>query len=308
MSASYREIINYFLIKALFLIRPFFVKTGIEQFIRAIFHKWLGKKYGHIDIFEVPIQDRILTFSTSDCYSKEWFFPRYCGGKLHEEPVTMLLVDKLKDAKCFVDVGTNLGWYICVASVFMENGTVYGFEMDDLNFALGKRNLEMNGANGSNIFHLAVSDTSGEISYTRDTSLPSVMFRMSPTFQNPDKKTIMTVPSITLDSFFQEKKLKPDIVKIDVEGAEIKVLRGMKNLLKDSAPKLFVEVHPLTMPDYQSCVEEVINFIISNGYEVFEIEKLRRHAGERSLRKLNENFKLHFNFNAMLYAEKPQFQ
>jgi FkbM family methyltransferase len=305
MSASYREIITYNLIKVLLLIRPFFVKTGIEQFIRARFDKWLGKRFGHIDIFEVAIQDKHLTFSSSDCYSKEWFFPRYYGGKLHEEPVTMLLVDKLKDAKCFVDVGANLGWYICVASVFMEDGTVYGFEMDDLNFALGKKNLEMNGGNGSNIFHLAVSDTSGEISYTRDTSLPSVMFRMSSTFQNPDKKNIMTVPSITLDSFFQEKKLKPDIVKIDVEGAEIKVLRGMRNLLKDSAPKLFVEVHPLTMPDYQSCVEEVINLIMSNGYEVFEIENLRRHGGEWSLRKLDEDSKLYFNFNAMLYAEKP---
>jgi len=97
----------------------------------------------------LQLNDVTVQFSTKDQYSNCWFFPRYAGGRIHEKRVTELLVEVLQGAKCFVDVGAHLGWYTCVAAKHMPYGTVYGFELDDLNFALLKQNLAIN--NCSNV-------------------------------------------------------------------------------------------------------------------------------------------------------------
>ena len=47
----------------------------------------------------------------------------------------------------------------------------------------------------------------------------------------------VTVKSISLDSFFEEEGIPPEIIKIDVEGAEMDVLKGMKTILKNQRPK-----------------------------------------------------------------------
>ena len=46
------------------------------------------------------------------------------------------------------------------------------------------------------------------------------------------KDQTVSVRSITLDNFFKNEKIKPDVVKIDGEGSEMNILKGMKNLLE----------------------------------------------------------------------------
>jgi FkbM family methyltransferase len=53
-----------------------------------------------------------------------------------------------------------------------------------------------------------------------------------------------TCTQVTLDSFCSARGIVPDVVKIDVEGAEIGVLRGAKQLLMKHRPQIFLSVHP----------------------------------------------------------------
>jgi hypothetical protein len=73
----------------------------------------------------------------------------------------------------------------------------------------------------------------------------------------------LTVNSVILDKLFLNKEIAPpDVVKIDVEGGEFDVLRGMKKILADCRPKIFLAVHS----PQQS--ELCLNFLSSLGYSV----------------------------------------
>jgi FkbM family methyltransferase len=260
----------------------------------------LNKKYRTIKRFKVDMNNVIVQFSTEDTYSNRWFFPRYVDGKVHEKQVTEMLLSSLKKACCFVDVGTNLGWYTCLASKNMPEGIIYGFEMDNLNYALLQKNLAINQCDNTEVYHAAISDVAGMIRYKRQFNFPSVSFRLSLDDEEIRPDELVSVESLTLDDFFENRQVRPDVIKIDVEGAEINVLRGMKKIIQEHKPILFIEVHPSKLPIFHSSSEELLAILIERGYEVFEIDGIRDQESNKKLRKLYETSKL--AQNTMIYA------
>ena len=258
--------------------------------------------YGNIRTFETEINGIKTFFSTEDDYSIRWFFPRYKGGKIHEKQVTEAILNTLKGATCFVDVGTNLGWYTCLACKHMPNGVVYGFEMDDQNFDLLQKNIAINNCKNAKLQHVAVTDTQGKLSYQKNIDAPSATFRIASDGDTADTCDLVSVDAITMDAFFEDKELKPDVIKIDVEGAEMNVLKGMKKILQIKKPVLFIEVHPWNLSAFHSSPSEIFSFLIDNRYDVYEIEDMRAFDGNKSLRKLNKTSEL--NGNPMLFATR----
>lgn len=250
--------------------------------------------------FAAEVEGASLRFSLEDPYSRDWFLPRYAGGRLHEKSVTLLMAQHQKQSKCFVDVGTNLGWFTCLASKMMPDGRVYGFEMDDGNYALVTRNLELNQCDNTQVHHLAVSDTAGEVTYVRDEDSSSSVFRMSTTASANDDGTV-TVRAVCLDEFFANEPVQPDLMKIDVEGAEMMALRGMKGLLENAAPTLFVEIHPADLPSFGSNGQEVLSFLAERGYAISEILDMREHR-ETKLRRISPDTPL--EHNCMVFARR----
>jgi FkbM family methyltransferase len=266
------------------------------------------KKYLSIRDFEAQVRGIEVKFSTEDYYSNQWFFPRYYGHKIHEQQVTELLLDTLEGKKCFVDVGTNLGWYTCLASKKLSNGIVYGFEMDDQNFQLVQKNIALNFCENVNIFHAAIADHSGKVQYLRNSKSPSPSFRIAAeneitNFQQPN---LVTVPAYTLDDFFEEKKILPDVIKIDVEGAEFQVLTGMKNILSNKRPILFLEIHPKKLL-FNCSVKDILTLMHSHGFQTYEISQMRDFNTHRELREIDINTPLLKNTMLYLYPKNSRF-
>ncbi|MDH5233056.1 MAG: FkbM family methyltransferase [Gammaproteobacteria bacterium] len=155
-------------------------KTGLLPFFRWTKNSLFSpnKRLKKLSRFKTTIGGHDIQFSTEDEYSNNWFYPRYVGGRIHEKNVTNTLIKELASAQCFVDVGTNLGWYTCVASKALPHGKIYGFEMDQLNFDLLKKNIELNECQNVEIFNYAVSDAPGEVVYQRPCDTPSPTFRI----------------------------------------------------------------------------------------------------------------------------------
>lgn len=262
-----------------------------------------GKSYRNQQKFTAILNDIAVDFSTEDRYSNAWFFPRYLGGLLHEQVVTKLLIDSLGEAQCFVDVGTNLGWYSCMAARHMPGGKVYGFEMDDLNFALLQKNIALNSLTNIQAYNLAVSDAPAQLSYRREAQRPSPVFRLQAGTEAPQAGELRSVEAIALDSFLEAEAVRPDVIKIDVEGAEMGVLRGMKRILAEVKPTLFLEIHPATLPQFGTSTAEVLSQLIENGYQVFEIEEMRSQDSAGQLKPLGSKSVL--ENNTMLYAIAP---
>lgn len=84
------------------------------------------------------------------------------------------------------------------------------------------------------------------------------------------------IDRITLDTYTDERAT-PDVIKIDVEGAEYKVLEGANNVLDSSHPKLYVEVHPEYIKE--GSVEDLFQLLERNGYELFVMADHRGDEG-----------------------------
>lgn len=258
------------------------------------------------EYFEINICDVRVLFSLADQYSRTWFFPRCSNGKIHEKPVTLLLQKLLKDAHCFVDCGAHLGWFTCLASKCMPNGLVYSFEMDDANCDLLRKNVQLNNCHNVIIHQTAVTDTSGHVSYMRKPTEAQHYYaiRLFPSLPNAVDEEIIIVQALSLDDFFEDKEIMPDVIKLDVEGAEVRVLRGMEKLMKRYAPKIFVEVHPEKLPNFQASADEVLLLLIDNGYEVYHIEQVREQDDYIAYNKLDKSSCL--CQNAVLFASKDR--
>jgi len=270
-------------------LRAILGSLGLLQFSRNIYRNHVNRKYGAIRRFDVKVGNTPMSFSTEDAYSRGWFFPRYEGGKIHEQPVSEAIVDSLEGARCFVDVGTNLGWYTVLAAKNLADGLVIGFEMDDLNVDLLRKNVELNQCDNIEIHHAAVSNEPGTISYQRSAAAPSAVFSIASAGESESGGEMVTVESVTLDEFFSDRQESPDVMKIDVEGAETMVLNGMKRILRDVKPRLFVEVHPTKLPSYGSSVAEVVSILMDHDYEIFEMEEMRSFEGGGAARKLERD-------------------
>jgi FkbM family methyltransferase len=84
-------------------------------------------------------------------------------------------------------------------------------------------------------------------------------------------RDITTIPiqTVTLDTYCAEAGARPDLVKIDVEGAELLVLQGARKLLRESHPTLILAVHPYWLPRGQSPAR-IRELLTAHGYAVFD--------------------------------------
>lgn len=90
----------------------------------------------------------------------------------------------------------------------------------------------------------------------------------------PAEKKRIEVRSTTLDGFCFGSGVIPDLIKIDVEGGELLVLRGAERLLKAYHPELIVGLHPYWLPRSQSA-EQIFDLLEQHKYRI-----VKRHVIE----------------------------
>ena len=251
-------------------------------------------KYANKNEHTQEIGNITLRFSTQDRYSKSWFYPRYDKGNIHEPAVAKLLLQELKPTDCFFDVGANLGYFTCLAARICKT-TVHTFEMDSYCIPLINRNVKLNQLENVVVNNNAISDKTGN-EYIPRLSQPNAGLQL---LTNTEGIMHTEVPAITLDKYIADYSLAPTFLKIDVEGAEMKVLKGMTQLLQKT-PKLLIEIHPKNLLDFNSTYQEVIAFLLQNGYSIEEITDHRSVTGGRK----KVNLTTIISQNTMLFAKK----
>ncbi len=165
----------------------------------------------------------------------------------------------------FLDVGAFHGFFsFCLAPKAKPNDWFISFEPDRQVFSQLLSNL----AEATTLFPdikfsslpIAVSDGSPVLSVNVGESLhPS--FRSSSTTAPENLET-----STSLDAVVSQFKLKPTLIKIDVEGAEFSVLEGARETLKKFQPNLLLELHPSFLPSGVT-VESIRDLLGQLSYE-----------------------------------------
>jgi len=136
------------------------------------------------------------------------------------------------------DVGASVGIYSLVASSEIgPTGMVYAFEPQERNLGYLRRHLALNRVNNCFVLEAAVCNRDGTRRFS-SAAWDACMGRLSDDGE-------ISVPSTTIDTcVYGETGLRPpDILKVDVEGAELEVLEGAAKTLGEFHPRAFVETH-----------------------------------------------------------------
>jgi FkbM family methyltransferase len=170
-----------------------------------------------------------------------------------------LFAANLSEGDVAIDVGAHAGEYsLIMAAICGASGRVVAFEPDPHANQLLRRNLQLNPRiKTPRIEPLALSDAPGEaILYSRGGNANSSLAR-SGLGGVPDACEKIVVPVVTLDSYLHDKGLPiPRWVKIDTEGAEIRILKGAQRLLTSDAG-IICELHPYAWREFGNTYEEL---------------------------------------------------
>ena len=144
---------------------------------------------------------------------------------------------------CVFDIGANIGASALVmASNLSSGGVLYTFEPAESACLTIRENAMLNGLEERlRIINALVGATSGSIA---EFHWDMVSERLSTLMETPSGMSLpLLKTTLAIDDFVRQLGLVPEFVKIDVEGAESQVLRGMKGVLTNSKPLVFVELH-----------------------------------------------------------------
>ena len=159
-----------------------------------------------------------------------------------ESYTTEVVRQLLQEDMVAVDIGANIGYYsLLAASLVGKTGKVYAFEPEPHNYTLLIRNINANGYMNIEAHQKAVSCSSGKMAlYLGTQSGTHSLFGVRGT----TTESVM-VDLVSLDEFFKESKKNVDVIKVDVQGAEMDVLLGMQKVIKcNDQLKLITEFEP----------------------------------------------------------------
>lgn len=144
------------------------------------------------------------------------------------------------------DIGANVGFYTLLATALVgPTGMVYAFEPFPRNYEFLNRHLALNKIRNATVITVAVSSRDGECLFE-----PGELHSTG----RLSNSGSLHVKAVKLDTLIQNGQLKPPhVMKIDVEGAELDVLRGCEATLEECRPAILLATHNKTV--HESCCE-----------------------------------------------------
>ena len=177
------------------------------------------------------------------------------------------------------DLGCHIGSTIEEINKIWPQAKVYGFEPFK-EFAQKCHKRFLNNSQ-IEIYQIAISDQKGYSNLTTSNYALSLHGNNLSTKHKGNRKT--KVRTIKLDNFVEEKKINIiKLVKIDVEGHELSVLKGMKNILsKQKVDVIICEVMFVEHFKGQALFVELSKFLEKFGYIIFDIRQLKRRSNKQ---------------------------
>ncbi|MEM2483159.1 MAG: FkbM family methyltransferase [Candidatus Nezhaarchaeales archaeon] len=180
----------------------------------------------------------------------------------YERKVTEYIMSSLQEDGVFIDVGAHIGVHsFRIASLFPK-ASIISIEPNPIAFEALILGIKANNLYNVNAPNLTLSDIDGEITlHVKLNTAASSIIESQGSFKS------IKVKAMRLDTLVETLKLdRIDVIKVDVEGAELEVLKGAINTLKNYKPKIIAEVRKRNM-------ELFLNIISTLGYTCKVIEE-----------------------------------
>jgi len=262
-----------------FLFKSYLVRKLFSPIYRFFLRHGLGKYYiGRV-------ADKYI-FSYLKCNVTEVFGSKmYLGendelglsiNQVYEPFMTEVVRKMIKPNNYVIDIGANIGYYTLLFSKLVgEGGKVYAFEPASIPYSILLKNIEINNLKNIVVEKMAVSDKKGTATlYLADNLGHSKIGKPD---YNQKVKNNVEVNSISLDEYFYTYKGKIDFIKIDVEGAEYLVWKGMVNLIQQNRNiKIITEFTPNFLEEMGVAPSMFIDFILVHGFTIYDIDERKK--------------------------------
>ena len=185
----------------------------------------------------------------------------------YERGLVDFLCPRVK-GKVLFDVGANVGSY--TLTLARSARRIYSFEASPSNAGILRRFVEHSGLANIEVVNKAVSDVPGEtitLFTSPDTGGNHTQF-------HDYGKGAETATTVTLDQFARDNKIdRVDVIKMDIEGGELRAFQGARQILRASRPLLLVEFNGLVATQAGWKSSELYEHLRQYGYSVYEIHR-----------------------------------
>ena len=226
------------------------ILAKVGQHDATISHHWVPNRRIHLHRFR---------------HKGYWFY-----GRSREEQVMRAFARLIVHGDTVIELGGHIGYIsLYLANLVGRDGHVYVFEPSPENLAYTRRNVAEDSA--ITLVEQAASDSAGTATFFVEglTGQNSTLVEDYSLFKENRERAFsdenyrkIEVPTTTVDEFVSANGLKPNFMKIDVEGAEVACLRGGVETLKRFRPRLMVEVTRRR--------EEVFALMTELGYRIYD--------------------------------------
>lgn len=200
----------------------------------------------------------------------------YRAWNVYEPSKVRLFKRIIRKGMTVVDVGVHKGYFtLLFAKLVGSQGFVLGFEPEPRNLPWIRKSIEANGYENVKIFPYALSDREGTATFYRGKGLgQGSFFKRSLTTDE-----ILRVETRCLDNVLGELGLHADVMKVDVEGADLLVLKGAEQTLRNGC-RLAMDIDVETYAEKQ----QIFKLLVKCGLTVYPLSNRNE-----PLQKLDES-------------------
>ena len=196
----------------------------------------------------------------------------------YEHTNVLFLLKHISERTIFWDIGAYIGYFTCIMSRRLVKGSVISVEPLPQNIALLRQHIQLNNLKNVIIVEKALSSSQGSASFLMPES--SQEGRLVDNLESLQEKMI-SVSVTTIDTLVESGVPIPDILKIDAEGEEGRILKGARAVLERRRPSFLIEIHNLESAricwDILSCCLYQIKFL--EGVFLRKAEKVENIEG-----------------------------
>lgn len=188
----------------------------------------------------------------------------------YEDDELYALLKLAQNATNILDIGANIGWYTLHLAQIVQpkGGMVYAFEPIPYTYEVLQRNLALNPDVASVVktYNLALGETAETVDFYIPAFQGSVAASRSTLYPEDENKVIQG-KMVILDQFAEREGISAiDLLKCDVEGAELFVLRGGMGLIERDKPMIMLEMLRKWSAKFDYHPNDIINLLAERGY------------------------------------------